>query len=473
MASSTSFGQLQVDDLFLKSDLAKQLFRATGALPIVDYHSHLPADVIASNAPFVDLADVWIRGDHYKWRAMRLNGVSERLCSGDGSGREKFAAWARTLPSAVRNPLYHWSLLELKRYFGIDEPLSTQNAEAIWNEVNSLLASPGYRPRDLLLKMKVEVLCTTDDPADSLEHHRLLRDDRFPVRVLPTFRPDLALAIDDPERFHTWLDRLAECTNTDLDRFAAFHAALRSRHDEFARMGCRFSDHGLERCYVAGASVSDMERIFQAVLQRRPVAESDIETWRAFLMLEFGRWNREKGWTMLLHLGARRNNNMRILRSVGRDAGCDSIGDFEHARTLNAFLGTLDDEGNLPRTVLFNSNPRDNLLFATIAGNFFEDGIVGKVQYGPAWWFLDTADGIRDQINALSQVGLLSTFIGMVTDSRSFLSFVRHEYFRRVVCDMIADDVYRGLVPGPAHALEKMLEGVFYRNARNYVVSQP
>jgi len=472
MASSTSFGHAQVDDLFLKSDLAKQLFRATGALPIVDYHSHLPADVIASNSPFEDVADVWIRGDHYKWRAMRLNGVHERLCSGDASGREKFDAWARTLPSAIRNPLYHWSLLELKRYFGIDRPLAPQNAEAIWSEVNSLLASPGFRPRDLLLKMKVEVLCTTDDPADSLEHHRLLLNDGFPVRVLPTFRPDHALAIDDPERFHAWLGRLAECTDTDIDRFAAFHAALRLRHDEFARMGCRFSDHGLERCYVAPASLSDMERIFQATLQRRAVGASDVEAWRSFLMLEFGRWNREKGWTMLLHLGAGRNNNMRVLRSVGRDAGCDSIGDFEQARNLNAFLATLDDEGNLPRTVLFNSNPRDNLLFATIAGNFFEDGVVGKVQYGPAWWFLDTADGIRDQINALSQVGLLSTFIGMVTDSRSFLSFVRHEYFRRIVCDMIADDVIQGLVPGPAHQLETMLERVFYRNARDYVVKQ-
>lgn len=460
-------------DFLLETDIARALYKASASLPIVDYHSHLPVEVIAANRPFANLADIWIRGDHYKWRAMRLNGVSERFCSGTAGDWEKFQAWAATLPLALRNPLYHWSALELKHYFGIETLLSPDTALPIWEQANALLAGEDYRPRALLQKMNVEVLCTTDDPADALDHHAHLRTEDFDVAVLPTFRPDAALAINDGPLFSTWLNKLAETTSINMGSFNDLLIALRMRHDDFAAVGCRMSDHGLERCYVEPANEADMRRIFNDFLCGRPIDGSDIERWRAFLMREFARWNHEKGWTMLLHLGAARNNNQRIFHSVGRDAGCDSIGDFDHARRLNAFLSGLDAEGRLPKTVLFNSNPRDNLLFATITGNFFEDGVVGKVQYGPAWWFLDTLQGIREQVNALSQVGLFAHFIGMVTDSRSFLSFTRHDYFRRVVCNLLGEDVHSGLIPNDPFQLQALLSGVFYQNARRYVGGRP
>ena len=457
------------DDFLLDSEYARSLYRSTYELPIVDYHSHLPVKVIAENKPFQNLTDIWIRGDHYKWRAMRLNGIPERFCSGDASDIEKFQAWARTLPLTIRNPLYHWSALELKRYFNINELLSPDTATSIWSQANALLNTEPYRPRSLLKMMNVEVLCTTDDPADSLEHHERLIAESFEVKVLPTFRPDLALMIDDRPTFSAWLQRLAERVGDDIDSFNSFITALRMRHDAFAAAGCCMSDHGLERCYVKKCDEADMRRIFNNYLSGIEVDSHDVECWRSYLMREFAKWNHEKNWTMLLHLGAGRNNNGRILNSVGRDAGCDSIGDFEHAYSLNAFLSILDGEESLPKTVLFNSNPRDNLLFATITGNFFEDGLVSKVQYGPAWWFLDTAGGISDQLNALSQVGLFSHFIGMVTDSRSFLSFIRHDYFRRVVCNMLGEDVRCGLISSDLALFEPVLHNIFYNNARVYI----
>jgi len=457
------------DDFLLETEFARSLYRATSALPIIDYHSHLPIKVIAENKPFENLTDIWIRGDHYKWRAMRLNGIPEHFCSGDASDLEKFQVWAQTLPLTIRSPLYHWSALELQRYFNINESLTPDTASVIWSQANALLHTESYRPRALLKMMNVEVLCTTDDPADSLEYHKQLSEEEFEVKVLPTFRPDLALAIDNRPMFSAWLQRLAERVGSDIDNFNSFITALRVRHDAFANVGCRMSDHGLERCYVAKCNEADMHRIFNNYLSGKVVDPSDVECWCSFLMREFAKWDHEKGWTMLLHLGAARNNNVGILNSVGRDAGCDSVGDFDHAYSLNAFLSVLDGEGSLPKTVLFNSNPRDNLLFATITGNFFESGVVGKVQYGPAWWFLDTAGGISEQLNALSQVGLFSHFIGMVTDSRSFLSFIRHDYFRRVVCNMLGEDVRRGLIPSDVTLFESVLHNIFYKNARAYI----
>lgn len=457
------------DDFLLETEFARSLYRATHSLPIVDYHSHLPIEALAENKPFENLTDIWIRGDHYKWRAMRLNGIAEHFCSGEASDWEKFQAWARTLPLTIRNPLYHWSSLELKRYFCIKEPLTPDTALSIWNQANAQLHTEPYRPRALLRMMNVEVLCTTDDPADSLEHHERLNVEGYEVKVLPTFRPDLALAIGDRPVFSAWLQRLTERVGVSIDNFNSFITALRMRHDAFADAGCRMSDHGLERCYVAECKEADMHRIFNNYLSGEIVDSRDVECWRSFLMREFGRWNHEKGWSMLLHLGAARNNNVGILNSVGCDAGCDSIGDFEHAYSLNAFLSALDGEGRLPKIILFNSNPRDNLLFATTMGNFFEDGMVGKVQYGPAWWFLDTAGGILDQLNSLSQVGLFPHFVGMVTDSRSFLSFIRHDYFRRVVCNMLGEDVRRRLIPGDLTLLDPILHSIFYKNAHAYI----
>jgi glucuronate isomerase len=457
------------DDFLLDSEFAVNLYTEVRDLPIVDYHSHLPVEVISQNRNFSNLTDIWIRGDHYKWRAMRLNGVPEKYCSGTADDFEKFQFWAATLPMTLRNPLYQWSALELKKYFGVHTVLNPETAFPIWEQANAMLAGDDYRPRALLKKMNVEVLCTTDDPADTLEHHAQLKADAFEVAVLPTFRPDAALAISDRQNFSAWLGRLASTTDIDINNFDALLSALRMRHDAFAKAGCRMSDHGLERCFVEPCRKADMRHIFNKYLHNVDIESLDVERWRSFLMLEFARWNHDKGWTMLLHLGAARNNNLHVLHSIGRDAGCDSIGDYKQAYRLNRFLSLLDAEGQLPRTVLFNSNPVDNLLFATVTGNFFEDSVACKIQFGPAWWFLDTAQGICDQLNALSQVGLFSRFIGMVTDSRSFMSFSRHDYFRRVVCNMLGEDVRRRLIPDDMAKLVPILQGIFYQNACQYV----
>ena len=455
-------------DFLLETDFAKILFESSSSLPIVDYHSHLPVELIANNKNFENITDIWIRGDHYKWRAMRLNGVPEALCSGDSNDWEKFEAWANTLPSTIRNPLYHWSKLELKYYFDIEEGLNPGNARAIWEKSNEQLKLDSHRPRELLKLANVEVLCTTDDPADSLEHHKKIKSDSCEVKVLPTFRPDVALMIDEPLVFKDWIVRLSKRANKEISNFTSFIEALKLRHDAFANAGCCFSDHGIERCYSDMCSDADAKRIFNKHLNNEAISLIDVNLWRSYLMYEFARWGHEKNWTMLLHIGAIRNNNSRLFKKVGRDVGCDSIGDFEHARSLNLFLGSLDSEERLPKTVLFNSNPRDNLLFASVIGNFFEDGVIGKVQYGPSWWFLDTSAGISKQINALSQVGLLSNFIGMVTDSRSFMSFTRHDYFRRVVCNIIGKDIQCGLIDEDISQLKSMLKKMFYTNALKY-----
>jgi glucuronate isomerase len=450
----------------LHGEVARNLYARCAALPIVDYHSHLPADRLAANTPFSDLTELWISTDHYKWRAMRLNGVPERLCSGDGGAYEKFEAWASTLPLLLRNPLQDWSAMELFRYFGIEQELDMRTAASIWGRANEQLRGDGFRPRDFLTRMQVEVLCTTDDPADSLEYHAQLRDDPgFAPKVLPTFRPDRALAIDSPTAFTEWLERLGEMANVDVSGFQGLLDALRRRHEAFGEMGCRLSDHGLVHCHSTPCTEAQAARIYARFREGREIGADEAEAWRSHLMREFARWDAERGWTMLLHLGALRNNNSRMAAS-GADVGCDGIGDFSHARSLNAFLDALDSEGRLPNTILFNSNPRDNLMFATVAGNFFSDGVVGKVQYGPAWWFLDTRQGIREQFDAMSLVGVAHNFIGMVTDSRSFLSFTRHDYFRRVVADIYGSEVERGLLPDDRERLAATLHAQFYGNAR-------
>jgi glucuronate isomerase len=453
-------------DFLLQDDVARELYQRCASLPIIDYHSHLSAERLAANTRFSNLTDLWISSDHYKWRAMRLNGVPERFCSGDAGDFEKFSAWAATLPLLLRNPLQDWSALELHRFFGIDEELSPATASSIWGRVNEQLQGSGFLPRDFLDRMRVEILCTTDDPADSLESHRQLREDpTFAPKVLPTFRPDRALGGEAPEAFLSWLARLEEASDVSVTGYPDFIAALRRRHDAFEGMGCRVSDHGLVHCHSAACSEAEAARIFSRMRQGSQVSPSEAECWRAHLMREFARWDAEKGWTMLLHLGAQRNNNSRLAATMGADVGCDCIGDFDHARTLNAFLDSLDSEGRLPNTILFNSNPRDNLLFATVAGNFFTDGVVGKVQYGPAWWFLDTRRGIEEQYEAMSQVGVAHNFIGMVTDSRSFLSFTRHDYFRRIVAGIYGSEVGRRLLPPDLDRLEATLKAQFYENA--------
>jgi len=457
------------DDFLLHSTFARKLYSRISRLPIIDYHGHLRVDLLASNEPFKNLTDIWIRGDHYKWRLMRLNGVPERYCSGDASDEEKFEAWARTLPFAIRNPIFHWSCRELLHYFGIDSELTPENAWTIWGKANELLKTEALRPRGILSLMNVEILCTTDDPADDLCHHIALRNDSsFGVRVYPTYRPDAALHLNDSASFCVWVMRLSKAADIYIHDLTSFIEALRQRHGAFHAVGCRISDHGLERAYAEPCSQAEATKLFSQMLCSKTPSTAALDQWRGYLMRQFAEWNHERGWVMMLHLGALRNNNTRMFTRIGIDTGCDSIGDFSHAWAVNRFLDALDATGHLPKTILFNSNPCDNLLFATIAANFFEDGVAGKVQYGPAWWFLDTAPGIRQHFNALSFVGLSHQFVGMVADSRSFFSLSRHDYFRRVLCDLYAEDVALGVLPANESRLAGELEAIFYRNARKY-----
>ena len=457
------------ENFLLKSQLAENIYRQVTHLPIVDYHSHLPVEVIAKNKSFENLTELWIQGDHYKWRAMRLNGVPESLCSGSGQEFQRFKAWAETLPLTLRNPIYHWSHLELRQYFGIHGELNSESALSVWHEVNEQLKTPDFTPKAILKRSGVQILCTTDDPADSLEHHAALReDDRFDVSVFPTFRPDSACALNGISMFQGWLDRLRKITNLSIANLSGLLDALKLRHEAFHLQGCRISDHGLECLANAECNEQEASNLFAQLLKGSTLNPEDLAKWQVFLMRQFAEWNHEKGWTMMLHLGAMRNNNSRVFSKLGLDSGCDSVGDYSQARGLNSFLNSLDHAQRLPKVILFNSNPRDNLLFATIAGNFFEDGVPGKVQYGPAWWFLDTASGITSQFDAMSSVGLAHRFVGMVTDSRCFLSFSRHDYFRRLICNLYAKDAIEGSLPLDEGRLAKSLTAICHQNALNY-----
>jgi glucuronate isomerase len=457
------------EKFLLESDLADELYQRVKDLPIIDYHSHLPIDVLAHNQLFRNLSELWINGDHYKWRAMRLNGTPERFCSGDAPDREKFQAWSRTLPLTLRNPLFHWSHIELKQYFGINRELTPETADSIWNITHELLQTEEFRPQSCLQRSKVEILCTTDDPIDSLEHHRKVQSSLGPtVEVRPTFRPDKALQIDDATSFSPWVKGLKARSNREISNLETFLSALKDRHDAFHAMGCRVSDHGIEALTFEECTDRDATGIFENAMQGRKPSNLQIAQWQTFIMRHCAMWNHEKKWTMMLHLGAQRNNNSKLFHSRGADTGCDSVGDFSQGRGLNAFLNSLEKNNRLPRTILFNSNPRDNLLFATVTGNFFEEGIRGKVQFGPSWWFLDNYRGIVDHFESLSQVGLVANFVGMVTDSRSFLSFSRHDYFRRVICNIFANDLNQGLLPRDLERITQTLRGIFYENAKTF-----
>jgi glucuronate isomerase len=457
------------DTFLLQSSLARDLYQSVEALPIVDYHGHLSAARLATDRPFTNLTEIWIADDHYKWRAMRMNGVPEDCCSGQASAFSKFASWAETAPFTLRNPLFHWNQLELSRYFGIDRELTPDSAAGIWEEANALLQTPDFTPRALLARSRVQILCTTDDPADDLVHHKTLRADKsLQTSVYPTFRPDSACVLRGTSAFLAWLDRLRALVDQPIENLSALLDALRLRHSAFHDLGCRVSDHGLESIDAVSCTETQAKRLFERLLSGATLDEAEIMQWRSFMMQQFAQWNRANGWVMMLHLGALRNNNSRIYEDVGLDTGCDSIGDFSQAQGLNRFLNSLERLNQLPKVILFNSNPRDNMIFATIAGNFFEDGVPGKVQCGPAWWFLDTATGILEQFNAMSSVGLAQRFVGMVTDSRSFLSFTRHEYFRRLVCNLYAEEARAGLLPLDRSRLEKTLEAICYKNACTY-----
>ncbi len=458
------------EDFLLSTRAARRLYHefAEGE-PILDYHSHLPPKDIAENRQFANLFEIWLEGDHYKWRAMRANGVPERYCTGDATPRQKFQAWAATAPHTLRNPLYHWTHLELLRYFGIDELLDEGSAGRIWEAGNARLATPELRAHGILEKFQVRALCTTDDPADDLSQHRAIAASGLSTRVYPAFRPDKALTVDRPEVFHGWVERLSAASNTSIGSLADFLEALRRRHDEFHALGARLSDHGLNHCYADFCSDAEAAAIFERARRGEAASPEEHGRFAAYMMLFFGRMDAEKGWTKQLHLGAYRSANSRRLRETGPDTGFDSMGDWPQAAALGAYLDRLEAENALPKTIIYNVNPVDNYTLATMTGNFQDGKIAGKIQFGSAWWFLDQKEGMEWQINALSNTGLLSRFIGMLTDSRSFMSYPRHEYFRRVLCNLIGSDIESGLLPGSDELVGPMIRAICYGNAERFL----
>ncbi len=451
------------EDFLLTNAAARRLYHTYAERqPILDYHCHLPPQDLAGNRRFENLFEIWLEGDHYKWRAMRADGLEERHCTGDASPKEKFLAWARTVPHTLRNPLYHWTHLELKRYFGIDERLDESTAEEIWERANALLATEDLRVHGILKRFRVEALCTTDDPTDDLACHRAIAASGLATRVFPAFRPDKALNVHAPAAFNAWVDRLAAASDTEINGLSAFLEALRRRHDFFHQMGARLSDHGLNHAFADFCPQTTAARIFDNARAGRGASPEEHAQFASYMMLFFGRLDAEKGWTKQLHLGARRNNHTRMFERLGPDVGFDSIGDWPQVDALGAYLDRLAQDNALPKMILYNANPRDNYAFAAMAGNF-------QIQFGSGWWFLDQKEAMEWQMNALSNVGLLSRFLGMLTDSRSFMSYPRHEYFRRVLCNLLGRDIENGELPDDEALVGRMIEGICYGNARRYL----
>ena len=458
------------ENFLLHSATAERLYHHYAKpQPIIDYHSHLPAADVGSDRRFSDLFEVWLEGDHYKWRAMRANGVAEDFCTGGASPKEKFLAWARTVPYTLRNPLYHWTHLELKRYFDIDSLLNEQTAESVWHCANERLQTDDLTAQNILRKFQVRVVCTSDDPSDSLEHHISINFQNLGFRLYPTFRPDRSLFVDKPEVFNPWLERLEAASNVDVSTLTGLLHALDLRHQYFHDKCGRLSDHGLPYCYANPCSETEAARIYANSRAQRAASPLEHEQFASFLMVYFGHLDCKRGWTKQLHLGPLRSANTRRLRELGPDTGFDSIGDFPQAAALSAYFDLLESEHALPRTIIYNNNPSDNYVFATAAGNFQDESTPGKIQFGSGWWFLDQKEGIELQLNALSNTGLLARSVGMVTDSRSFMSFPRHEYFRRVLCNLLGNDMEKGELPGDEALVGDMVRRICYQNARDYL----
>jgi glucuronate isomerase len=456
------------EDFLLSNRIAQKLYHQFAEnQPIIDFHSHLSPQMIADDRQFNNLTQAWLEGDHYKWRAMRTNGMNERYCTGDASDEDKFRKWAETVPATVGNPLYHWTHLELARYFNIFELLSASTSDSIYEKTGSLLQSKGFTIRTLLKKMKVEVVCTTDDPSDNLEHHRKLKG-TFDVKVLPTFRPDNVLKTEDPVKFQAYIRRLGEASGIEIKDFNSMIEALDSRHKFFHEAGGRVSDHGLERFYFDSVTSDEADKYFKLILKGKILSAEESEKYKAAVMTELCRMNHKRDWTQQFHLGALRNNNSRMFRKLGPDTGWDSIGVPQDACKMSRFLNNLDETDQLGKTILYNLNPADNEVMLTMAGNFNDGSTAVKVQYGPAWWFFDQKTGMEKHLKDLSALGLLRRFIGMVTDSRSFLSYPRHEYFRRLVCNYVGEEVEKGLIPDEEELLKPLIEGVSYKNAKEY-----
>ncbi|MBT32457.1 MAG: glucuronate isomerase [Thalassobius sp.] len=456
-------------DFLLETDTAQHLYHNHAASkPIIDYHCHIPPQDIANDRQFKNLTEIWLEGDHYKWRAMRTNGIDEKYCTGDVDPFQKFKKWAETVPYTLRNPLYHWTHMELQRYFGINDILNGSTAEKIYHEASEKLNTPEYSVRKLLKKMNVEVVCTTDDPADTLEFHKKIKEDGFDVKIVPAFRADKVLAIEDLNAYHAYLEKLSEAADTNIASYNDLLSALKKRHDFFHDMGCRVSDHGLEYVYAKNYNKTEIKSIFNKVLIKSELKPKEIAKFKSAMLVFLAEMDHEKGWVQQFHLGALRNNNSRMMRELGPDTGFDSIGDFEIGKPLATFLDRLDTNNKLAKTILYNLNPRDNELMATMIGNFNVGNTPGKIQFGSGWWFLDQKDGMEKQMNALSNMGMLSKFVGMLTDSRSFMSYPRHEYFRRILCNLFGNDVENGLLPNDMDLISQVVEDICYNNAKNY-----
>ncbi|MHC4537199.1 MAG: glucuronate isomerase [Planctomycetota bacterium] len=452
--------QFLTENFLLQTETARNLYHEHAEkMPIYDYHCHLPAYQIAHDHRFENLTQAWLYGDHYKWRAMRTNGIEEQYITGNADDYEKFEKWAQTVPYCIRNPLYHWTALELKNIFGIkDRLLGPETAREIYETCSEMLRTPEFSVRNIMRKANVKLVCTTEGPLDSLEHHKKIRADHFGIKVHTAFRPDKAMAVEDVTAMNVFIDKLEEVCNMEISNFHLYIKAIWKRHSYFHENGCRLSDHGLDTAYAEDYTEKEIEKIFSRIRTGKDLDLSQCLKFKSAMMVEFALMDYESGWVQQLHLGALRNNSTRMFNCLGRDIGCDSMGDLEIARPLSKFLDRLDKGNKLPKTILYNLNPKDNALCATMIGNFQGGSIPGKIQYGSAWWFLDQKDGMTEQMNVLSNMGLLSRFVGMLTDSRSFLSFPRHEYFRRILCNILGNDVETGLLPDDLDLLGKIVE---------------
>ncbi|MBW7890026.1 MAG: glucuronate isomerase [Chitinophagaceae bacterium] len=454
-------------DFLLQTKTAQQLYHEYAApMPIIDYHNHLPPAEIAANKKFSTMTEIWLKGDHYKWRAMRAMGIDENLITGDADDYTKFKVWAETVPYTMRNPLYHWTHLELRKPFGITELLNKDSAERIYKEGNNQLQN--LPVQTILGQFNVEVLCTTDDPADNLEYHLAMRQSDMKIKVFPAFRPDKSIAVEDPVAYNAYLERLSAASNTAINSYQALLDALKKRQDFFHEAGCRVSDHGLETMYAEDFTMAELESSFQKIRKGEPLSEHAVRQYKSGTLHFICQWYAERGWVQQFHIGALRNNNSRLLKRLGADAGIDSNGDWTVAQAMAKFFNRLDKENQLAKTIIYNNNPSYNAVYATMVGNFQGDGIRGKIQFGSGWWFLDQKDGMEQQMNTLSNMGMLSLFVGMITDSRSFLSFPRHEYFRRILCNLIGNDVENGELPHDVKWLGKMVQDICYHNAQKY-----
>lgn len=456
------------DNFLLENKYAEELYHSYASkMPIIDYHNHLPPQEICNNKIFDNISEIWIKGDHYKWRAMRTMGVNEKFITGSSSDKEKFQKWAYTVPYTMRNPLYHWTHLELDRYFGIPDLLNAQNADSIYMETTEKLQTEAFSCQSLLTKMNVASLCTTDDPIDSLEHHQKLAKSEFKTKVSMAFRPDKAIFIGN-DTYNDYINKLSQVSDISIDSYDTLCDALRNRVTYFHDNGCRVCDHGFEHMYAEDFTEAEVKAIFKKKHEELPISKEEVLKFQSALLQFLSELYHEFEWVQQFHLGALRNNNSRMLTQLGPDTGWDSIGDFQQASSLSKFLNTMDSKNKLTKTIIYNNNPVDNSMMAAMIGNFNDGSIKGKVQFGSGWWFMDQKEGMIDQMNALSNIGLISSFIGMLTDSRSFLSFPRHEYFRRILCNLFGKDIQNGELPNDMDWIGKLVQDICYNNAKEY-----